>query len=56
MCAQINTEPFEFSHGAKPRGEGNWFFEGAGGTVINLVGRYSEQAAKLPAGTWKVLP
>lgn len=50
---KTNTEKYEWSHGHKPRGFGNWFFEvqgqkGSGWTfeTIAAFGKFSEARAE----------
>lgn len=63
----FDTAQFEFAHGHKPRGEGNWAF--ATRTSFRAScrtgelpegiewrnGKYSEAKAQMPAGDWIVL-
>ena len=61
----FDTDQYEFAHGRKPRGEGNWAFatraavRAANGELPEGIewrnGMYSQVKATLPAGDWIVL-
>ncbi len=65
MAKTFDTTHYEFAHGHKPRGEGNWAFatrqayRAAKGELPEGIewrwGLYSQAKKDLPAGDWIVL-
>jgi hypothetical protein len=43
MTVRVSTTQFEFSHGCKPRGDGNWGFK-VGSEEVWVLGLFSDAA------------
>lgn len=66
MAGKIDTQYFEDSRGAKPRGRGTWVFVPFGKSVTTAINyglqrtfenvTLTEAARRLPAGRWTVCP